>query len=29
MRLSEHQSRIDPWLHANLKSVWDKSGAVN
>ncbi len=27
--LSEHQSRIDPWLHANLKSVWDKSDAVN
>lgn len=27
--LAEHQSRIDPWLYINLKSVWDGSGVAD
>ena len=27
--LAEHQSRIDPWLYTNLKSVWDGGGVAD
>jgi len=26
--LAEYQSRIDPWLYRNLKSVWSGSGVT-